>query len=156
VYKAYGGKSGLVRAICAKGLGGEGTVHAEVRSNALRAESDPRAIIEGWGRLTAEVAPRVAPILLLVRAAATGDPEMAALRAELETARLTRMTDNARALAAAGHLRAGLTVRHAAEVLWTYSSPELYELLVLTRRWPLQQYGGFVADAMIAALLPRP
>jgi AcrR family transcriptional regulator len=157
VYKAFGGKSGLVRAICAKGLGGEGTVHAEVRSNALRhEESDPRAIIQGWGRLTAEVAPRIHPILLLVRAAASSDPEMAALRTEMETSRLTRMTDNAHALAAAGHLRAGITVQHAAEVMWTYSSPELYELLVLTRRWSLQQYGSFIADAMTAALLSHP
>jgi hypothetical protein len=117
-------------------------------------ESDPQAIIQGWGRLTAEVAPRIAPILLLVRAAASSDPEMASLRAEMESSRLTRMTDNAHALAAAGHLRAGITVRHAAEVMWTYSSPELYELLVLTRGWPLPRYGGFVADAMAAALLP--
>jgi len=38
--------------------------------------------------------------------------------------------------------------------MWTYSSPELYELLVLTRGWPLERYGAFIADAMIAALLP--
>lgn len=155
VYKAFSGKSGLVRAICTRALAGEGPVPAEERSNALRHdESDPHAIIQGWGRLTAEVAPRIAPILLLVRAAASSDPEMASLRAEMESSRLTRMTDNADALAAAGHLRAGITVQHAAEVMWTYSSPELYELLVLIRGWPLPQYGSFVADAMAAALLP--
>jgi hypothetical protein len=38
--------------------------------------------------------------------------------------------------------------------MWTYSSPELYELLVLNRRWPAGRYGAFIADAMIAALLP--
>jgi hypothetical protein len=39
-------------------------------------------------------------------------------------------------------------------VLWTYSSAELYELLVLRREMPLRQYGRFIADAMIDALLP--
>ena len=78
---------------------------------------------------------------------------MARLRVEMDTSRLTRMTSNARTLAEAGHLRDDLTVEHAGEVLWTYSSPELYELLVLGRGWPAERYGTFIADAMIAALL---
>jgi hypothetical protein len=41
--------------------------------------------------------------------------------------------------------------------MWTYSSPDLYELLVLHRRWQPPEYGAFIAAAMIAALLtPRP
>jgi AcrR family transcriptional regulator len=155
IYKAFGGKPGLVRAICHEALAGEGPVPAEARSDALQAaERDPREIIRGWGVLTTEVAPRVAPILLLVRAAAAADTEMASLQSELSAQRLERMTDNARNLASAGHLREQLTVELAGEILWTYSSPELYELLVLTRGWPLERYGAFIADAMIAALLP--
>lgn len=155
IYKAFGGKPGLVRAICEQALAGEGPVPAEVRSDDLQAsEPDPRQIIQGWGRLSAEVAPRVSPILLLLRAAAVSDPQMAALRTEIEASRLSRMTGNARNLHQAGHLRAGLTAEHAGEIMWTYSSPELYELLVLSRGWPPGQYGAFIADALIAALLP--
>jgi AcrR family transcriptional regulator len=154
VYKAFGGKPGLVRAICQQALAGEGPVPAETRSDAMQAaEPDPRAIIRGWGVFTTEVAPRVAPILLLVRAAAIADPEMAGLQAELNAQRLERMTHNARNLGSSGHLREGLTVERAGEILWTYSSPELYELLVLSRGWPLERYGAFIAEAMIAALL---
>jgi len=155
IYKAFGGKTGLVRAICEQALAGEGPVPAETRSDDLQAsEPDPRQIIRGWGLLSAEVAPRVSPILLLLRAAAVTDPQMAALRTEIEASRLARMTINARRLRQAGHLRAGLTAEHAGEIMWTYSSPELYELLVLRRSWPPGQYGAFIADAMIAALLP--
>ena len=154
VYKSFGGKPGLVRAICARALEGEGPVPAEQRSDELQArESDGRKIIEGWGALTLEVAPRVAPILLLIRAAAAGDPEVAVLLDEIDARRLHRMTDNARRLGRAGHLRPGITVARAADVLWTYSSQELYELLVLRRGWPLARYGRFIADAMIDALL---
>ena len=60
---------------------------------------------------------------------------------------------NARRLHKAGHLSKGVTVSEAADVLWTYSAPELYELLVLRRRWSRKRYGSFVADAMIAKLL---
>ena len=110
-------------------------------------------IIQAWGALTAEVAPRVAPILLLVRAAAISDPEGPTLLAEMDADRLRRMTDNARRLRGGGHLRAGITLAQAADVLWTYSAPEIYELLVLRRGWTPKRYGRFIADAMIEALL---
>ena len=92
--------------------------------------------------------------MLLLRAAASTDPEAQALLAEIDADRLRRMTENARRLHNAGHLRHGVTVRQTADILWTYSSPELYELLVLRRGMPLAQYGRFIADAMINALLP--
>src|SRR5581483_1152055 len=154
IYKSFGGKPGLVREICARALAGEGPVPAETRSDALHVTNhDPRDIIRGWGALTTEVAPRVAPVLLLIRDAAAGDAEMASLLAEMEDQRLERMTHNADALANAGHLRDGVSVEQAGEILWTYSSPQLYELLVIIRGWPLERYGTFLADAMIAALL---
>jgi hypothetical protein len=63
------------------------------------------------------------------------------------------MHDNATRLRAGGHLRAGMTIAKAADILWTYSAPELYELVVLRRGWSPARHGRFVADAMIAALL---
>jgi AcrR family transcriptional regulator len=154
VYKSFGGKPGLVSAVAADGLAGAGPVPAEVRSDELqRVETDPRTIVRGWGTLAAEVAPRVCPTLLLLRDASS-DPEVAHLKEELDRTRLERMTHNARGLADAGHLRGDVSVEHAAEVLWTYSSPELYELLVLVRGWPVERYGTFIAEAMVAALLP--
>ncbi len=155
VYKAFGNKIALVRAIRDQALAGAGPVHAERRSDRMQAsENDPRQIIQGWGVLTMEVAPRVAPVLLLVRDAAANDPELAKLQAEMDAARLTRMTHNAQTLQEAGHLRRGISLDEATDVLWAYSSPELYDLLVIRRSWPVERYGRFIADAMIAALLP--
>lgn len=154
IYKSFGGKAGLVRAIRARALAGERALPAEQRSDELHArERDPEEIIRAWGSLTAEIAPRVAPILLLVRAAAASDPQVRPLHEEMDADRLRRMTKNARRLRDAGHLRADVTLRRAADVLWTYSSPELYELLVLHRGWPPERYGRFIAEAMIGALL---
>jgi AcrR family transcriptional regulator len=154
VYKSFGGKPGLVSAVAADGLAGAGPVPAEVRSDELqRVENDARLIVRGWGMLAAEVAPRVCPTLLLLRDASS-DPEVAHLKEQLDRTRLERMTHNARGLADAGHLRGDVSVEHAAEVLWTYSSPELYELLVVVRGWPVERYGTFIAEAMVAALLP--
>jgi AcrR family transcriptional regulator len=154
VYKSFGGKPGLVRAIRDRALAGDAPRPAEERSDEIQArEPDPRAIIRAWGGFVAELAPRGAPILLLIRDAAVVDPDVRQLRDELDADRLRRMTDNARRLRNAGHLRDDVTLAVATDVLWTYSSPELYELLVLRRGWSPTRYGRFVAEAMIAALL---
>jgi AcrR family transcriptional regulator len=154
IYKTFGGKPGLVRAIYERGLAGDGAVDAESRSDTLQTtESDPRTVMRGIGRLSAEVAPLVAPILLLIRDAAATDQDMVALRAELDDQRLRRMTHNAENLANAGHLRESVTIADAAEIMWTYSSPELYELLVLVRLWSPERYGSFVSEALAAHLL---
>jgi hypothetical protein len=138
----------------ARALQGTGQVPAEQRSDELQArEPDPRKLIYRWGMFVVELAPLGMPILLLVRDAAGSHPELKPVLEELYANRLRRMTDNARRFAAAGHLRPGVTVGEAANVMWTYTSPELYELLVLRRGMPLKRYGRFVAEAMIAALV---
>jgi AcrR family transcriptional regulator len=151
VYKAFGGKAGLVTAIWERGLEGRGPVPAPQRSDEMKArEDDPRQIIRNWGQLTTEVAPRVAPILLLIRTAAASDPEMARMLAATDRQRLRRMRQNAETLT--GHLKEGLSRNDAAEIMWTYSSPDLYDLLVIRRRWPIGRYGRFISEAMINAL----
>jgi len=53
VYKAFGNKIALVRAVRDQALAGAGPVHAERRSDRMQAsEKDPRQIIQGWGVLT--------------------------------------------------------------------------------------------------------
>ncbi len=156
VYKAFGGKPGLVRAIYERGLTGRGAVPAYQRSDEMRArEDDPRTIMRKWGSLTAEVASTVTPILLLIRSAAATDANMAALLEDSNDHRLERMRHNACALADRGFLRNGVTPAQATDILWTCSSPELYELLVLQRGWSLPQFGRFVAELMIGTLLPE-
>jgi len=155
IYKSYGGKAGLVRALRDAALRGEEAVPAEQRSDQQAAAArEPEDIIAGWGRLTSEVMPRVAPILLLVRAAAGADDEMAAVRRETEDGRLERMAHNARYLVEGGHVRDGLDLEQVRDVLFAYSSPELYELLVLRQGWPTDDYSRFVADGIAAAVLP--
>jgi AcrR family transcriptional regulator len=156
IYKGFGGKPGLVRALYDRGLVGRGPVPAYQRADAVREqESDPAAIMRTWSVITSEVASVVTPIRLLMRSAAAADAEMAALLEASDDRHLERMRDHARVLAERGYLRQGVTVEEAADVLWTCSSVELYELLVLRRGWSLPRFAAFLADLMVAALLPR-
>ncbi len=157
IYKSFGGKAGLVRALCERGLLGQGSVPAEDRSDHLQdTETDPRRLMQGLGRLTSEVAPRIGPLMLLLHTAGDTDPELATLRQEIDDLRLTRMTANARRLHRRGFLRPGMSVDEAAEICWLYSSAEVYGRLVLDRGWSLDRYARFVGDALAAALLPGP
>ena len=154
LYKAFGGKPGLVRALWDAGLAGDGPTHAETRSDEVSAaEVNPLVIIGNWARLSTEVAPRAAPVLLLVGSAAATDPDMAALKEELDAQRLARMTHNADVLARGGHLREGITRDHARDVLFTYTTPEIYQQLVLRQGWSLDDFATFLRQGIAATLL---
>ena len=154
IYKSFGSKSGLVREIYERGLEGSGARRAYVRSDETRdRESDPRAIMREWGRLTAEVASVVTPIRMLMRHLAVMDSEIAAVLEAAEAERLARMRHHARFLKARGHLREGVTASEAADVLWICSSLEIYELLVMRRGWSSARFARYVGSFMITALL---
>ena len=142
--------------MCQDALAGAGPVPAEQRSDAMQAgQSDPSRMLRGLGTLTTEVAPRIAPLLLLLSRAAETDTAVAQLRADLDVARLARMTRVAETLSGKTQLRPGLSVQEAAEIMWTYSSPELYGLLVISRGWSPDRYGEFVGESLVDALLGR-
>jgi hypothetical protein len=67
--------------------------------------------------------------------------------------RLAGMSHFAEQLRAKRLLRKGISVHKARDILWTYSSVEVYELLVLNRGWTLRAYADFLAQAMSSALL---
>lgn len=154
IYKSFGGKAGIVRAVCEDALTGAGPVPAEQRSDTMQAsETDPARMLRGLGALTTEVAPRIAPLLLLLATAAETDSTAAQLRDDLDTARLVRMTHIVDTLAGKTPLRDGLSSHEATDIMWTYSSPELYGLLVRKRGWSAERYGQFVGAALVDALL---
>jgi AcrR family transcriptional regulator len=155
IYKAFGGKPGLVRAIYDRGLAGREPVPAYQRADAIRErQTDPRAILRNWGTLTSEVSSIVSPIERLVRAAAASDPDMAALLKAHNDLREQRARHHARFLKRRGYLRQGVSLAQATDILWTCTSDELYDLLVTQRGWSLPRFARFLGDYLIAALLP--
>ncbi|TQJ33408.1 TetR/AcrR family transcriptional regulator [Arthrobacter sp. SLBN-122] len=155
VYKNFGSKAGLVRAIYEESLLGAGGPPAEQRSDlAQMTETDPVVLMEQFGRFTTEISPIGAPIYLLIRdASASGDASMAALLRDVDEARYRRMLHNARQLVGRGLLRPGLGTAEAADVMFTSTTAELYETLVIKRGWSAERYGTFIARTLSANLL---
>jgi AcrR family transcriptional regulator len=155
VYKAFGGKSGLVSAIYDRGLVGPEPVPAHRRADEIRErETDPRAIMETWGTIASEVSAVVSPVTRLVRAAAAADPDLTSLLQAHNDRREARARHHARFLKERGYLRDGVSLAEATDVIWTCTSDELYDLLVGQRGWSLPRFARFLANFMITALLP--
>jgi AcrR family transcriptional regulator len=156
IYKAYGSKRALLDAAVTSSIRGDTEV-TPLRERgvieAIRKEQDPRRQLQMYGDLLAEVNPRLAPLVRVMREAASSDPDVAAALSELNGNRLESMNEFAAVLAGRQALRSGISKRHARDVLWTLNSPELYELLVLERGWSRNQYARWVASQLTAALL---
>lgn len=155
IYKQLGGKPGIVRALYESAIAGEGPEPAFVRSDRLRSEPDPYVIARGWSELAMEVGPRVTPLMLLVRDASLVDPTLRELLAELDEANHRRMRANAAFLHKAGHLRPGVSRAEAADVLWTLTSAEMFELMVVRRGWSIRRWADFVYRGVASLLRPQ-
>lgn len=157
VYKVFGTKARLAKAVFDVAMAGDDEPLVMLDRPPLaraRAEPDPHRKLQLYGDFLAEVAPRHVPIQLVIRDAAATDPEAKVVWAELQAERLRGMTMFARALYADGHLRPGISTSQARDILWTYNSAEVFQLLVMERGWSPGRYGRWVADALTAALLP--
>ena len=157
VYKAFGNKPGVAKAVFDVAIGGDAEPVPMLQREALgrvRNEPDPRKKFQLYGEHLAAVAPRHVPIQLIIHSAATTDPEARRVWRQLQNETLRAMNLFARSLSAEGHLRSGVSAAEARDVLWTYNSAELYQLLVIERGWSPKRYGRWIAAALTCALLP--
>jgi AcrR family transcriptional regulator len=155
IYKAFGPKAALAKALWLRALDGQGPVAAPQRSDALAGTAPTaHALIEGWTAFIREVTPRLAPVALLVSAAASHDADMASLHQSIEDERRQRMSLNAARLADRGWLKSSVTHDVATDILWTFLSPRIYEALVIRSGWTVDAYADFIRNGLVGALLP--
>jgi AcrR family transcriptional regulator len=156
VYSAVGGKADLLIEVVNQAVAGdERDVMFLEREwmTELRAEPDPRRQVRIFAEEMTSIGARVVPLLLMMRAAAASDPEVAA--GWQRSVHLRRETARA-VVRALGGLRPGLSREHAIDLVWAIASPEVYDLLVLQRSWSPAECAEWVADAITAALLDEP
>jgi AcrR family transcriptional regulator len=156
LYATWANKAGIVEALLRQALRGEEDappLEQGAAIEAIRAAPSARAALGLYGELLAEVQPRLAPTLRLLREGAARDERLAELLARNEEDRLAGMGRFAADLASKGGLAEGLDTDRARDILWTLNSSELYELLVERRGWSAGEYGAWVASLMAAALI---
>ncbi|HET9347491.1 MAG TPA: helix-turn-helix domain-containing protein [Candidatus Limnocylindrales bacterium] len=159
IYRAFGSKAGLFRAVIEAALAG-GAARADTpveERPAIRAvieELDPRRKVELYAATQPGIHRRAGPLLRTLLGAAGTDPELRGLWDEMEAWRLTGQGRFVGMLAEAGALRPGLDLDEARDVTWTLCSLANYDLLVTARGWSDARYERWLATTLKAALLP--
>lgn len=120
----------------------------------MRDEPDQRRLVRRFADDMAALSTRVRPVYEILRTASAVDPEMAAVRAEMDGYRLRNMTQIAGWLAARGPIRTD--VPRAGEIIWALASPDLGRMLCDDRGWSHDQYADWLDDALARTLLPEP
>jgi AcrR family transcriptional regulator len=95
-----------------------------------------------------EVLERIAPMVEVLRTAATVEPQVAALWRTDTDPRFMVYATAAQALVTKPDARAGMSAEHAADVLFGLLSPELYLVLVRDRGWSPAQWEGWAYEIL--------
>jgi TetR/AcrR family transcriptional regulator of autoinduction and epiphytic fitness len=159
VYKVFGSKQALLSALVDVTVAGDDDPVAlpdRPFVAEIRALTGARAKLDRYARQLTGIHARQAQVMLALAAAATADPEAAAIWRKNLDDRRAGMTMFAADLASTGELRPEHTVEVAADVLWLAMDVRNYDWLVRQRRWPPERFQQWYVDTVSAALLTAP
>jgi AcrR family transcriptional regulator len=157
VYNAVGGKPVLLKSAYDVLLAGDDDPIAMIERpsyQALLASADGRTALRRYAAIANEIGERVAPLVGMVLAqAAAGDRDLQAFAATIEGERAIGTSMISGFVAERFGLRRGLSRARAADVLWTFTAPDIRHRLVEVRGWSVTQFEKWLAQAMADALL---
>jgi AcrR family transcriptional regulator len=142
VYNAFPTKRAILGALIRR---------ASTAGEAVRKAKDPRAALRLFADDISRRLDRVAPLIMLLIAAAPSDPELAELLTIINRQRLGQLRKLARSLGSTARLRVSQT--DAADTLWLLVSAEAYYSATQRRGWSRARYARWLADSLAAILL---
>jgi AcrR family transcriptional regulator len=156
VYKAFGSKPGLVKALWDVTLAGDDEPLTMAQRPALREvwrTRDPHAKLRLYAGFVRGVHERLAFLFTLLTQAG---PEVAQVLADSEAERLIGITAFVAHLDDQGALRRGAGTALTADACWALTGPQLFTQLTIGRGWPPSSYQDWLADILTATLLDTP
>ncbi|MFD6297899.1 TetR/AcrR family transcriptional regulator [Streptomyces sp. NPDC060235] len=153
VYKVFGGKPGLLKALWDVTLAGDDGPRAMAERPQLQevwATSDPHAKLRLYAAFVRGVHERLAALSVLL---AQAGPAVGDVLEAGERERLTGVTAFVTHLAEAGVVRSGADRARLADSVWTLTGPRPFTQLTVERGWPADAYEGWLAALLEAALL---
>lgn len=152
IYKTFGGKPGLIKALWDVTLAGDDEPVAMAERAQLRevwATGEPAAKMLLYARFVRGVHERLAALAALL---AQAGPEAAAVLEAGERERRIGVGAFVDHLADTGTLRAGADRVHAADACWALTSAALYVQLTTAAAWDAVTYESWLADMLSATL----
>jgi len=160
IYRAFGSKSALFKAVIDAAVAGGSTradtpVEDRPAIKALIEEPDPRRQVAMYAATQPGIHRRSGPLLRALAAAAGSDAYLRALWDEIEASRLAGQGRFVGMLGGRGALRTDVSIEQATDALWTLTSIAVFDMLVTTRGWSVERYEAWLAEALSCALLPK-
>lgn len=160
VYRSASGKAGLLADAVGAAVAG-GAERAEVpvaERPAIRRiteESDPVRQLQLYAATQPGIWSRVGPLLRVLDAAANSDASLVEVRERIAADRRHGLRDGlGRMLEQRGILRDGVTAERAGDIVYAICGQANYQALVGDCGWTEAAYESWLAETLIAALLP--
>jgi AcrR family transcriptional regulator len=158
VYASLRSKANILRAVVELTVRGDdeaAPLASRVDWQDMERQRNPREQLGVFAHLHRQICDREAAVFAQLEAAAGGDPEATEILAEHDRRRYETQRQLARNLHRRKQLKPGLAAREAADVIWTLASERTYLALVRDRGWTADNYERWVAEQLVAALLPQ-
>jgi AcrR family transcriptional regulator len=152
IYKAFGSKQGLMKAVYDTVIAGDDEPVPIGQRPVIRqiwATADPHEKVRAYAAFVTDLMRRIGTMAAVL---AEADPEVAQVRTVTENERLEGVRAFAGHLAAAGWL-ADADPGRAADECWALTSPSIYLQLTGTRQWSDAAYQEWLARMLAATLL---
>jgi AcrR family transcriptional regulator len=155
LYRLFGSKRVLLAAVLDASFGGDDEPIAFADRPAVRAvrsETDPLKMVEGFGRILTELMDRTSAILHVLATAAQVDPEAAELLADIRRQRYTGQSRIVAALVELDALDPDLDRSKAADMVYAFMAPDVHRILTVERGWTSRDYQSWIVRCLLSLL----
>ncbi|HEY2436379.1 MAG TPA: helix-turn-helix domain-containing protein [Solirubrobacteraceae bacterium] len=118
----------------------------------MLAASDAATLLDRLTEIAESVHRRSWDVMEIVRGGAASDPAIGELHDQRRRARHANQRTVANRLRELGALPHGTSVDTAADLLWLYTAPEIYRMLVIERKWSAERYHQWFRSAVASIL----
>ncbi|MBV9005078.1 MAG: TetR/AcrR family transcriptional regulator [Solirubrobacterales bacterium] len=134
--------------LAVRGKDDELQLHQREAFQHVLAAPDAETLLDRLADLAESLHKRSWDVMEIARGAASSDPAIAEIYEQRPRARLTNQKAIAKRLAELGALPARTSAETAADLLWLYTAPEIYRMLVIERKWSPNRYRNWFRAAV--------
>src|SRR5215469_6055636 len=159
LYRLFPSKRALLKAVLDVSFGGDDQPIAfqdRPEVQAVRAETDPRALVRAFARIGRDFMERSSAIMHVLATAAQVDSDAAQLMEQIRRQRRTGQSRIVAALSALDALDPGLAYSDAADMAYAVLSPDVHRILTTERGWTAEQYEQWLIRSLGLLLRREP
>lgn len=150
VYAVFGSKRRILAELVDRARFGPAFQKLKDQAEGL---DDPVARLRITARIVRQVCDGERSEIELLRKARVVTPEIEARYEELECGRYEAQCLTVKLLVRAGRLKPGVSAQEARDLLWTFTSRDMYRLLVADRGWSSARYERWLGETLVAMLV---